>query len=127
MYLTQLNLLQLFQHNVVEIKFNRRRLKANFPFSRRMLCTNDTLILNSAPGQIALHFKPPHTSPKYNWIQYNLVCTWDLFWADWRMVPCESCDVVRVFPTKPAEEFWNYFNLYLQSLSPQQKLDFMRQ
>lgn len=126
MHLTQLSLLQLLQHNVVELKFNRRRVKEAFPQSRRMLCTNDTKILNSAPGQLALHFKSPTHPPKYNWIQYNLVCTWDLFWADWRMVSCESCDVVRVFPTAPEIEFWNYFNLYLQTLSPQQKLDFMK-
>jgi hypothetical protein len=53
---------------------------------------------------------------------------WDLMWQEYRYVGCESVDVVTVIPVRTKEEqdsFWQYFNNYLQSLSPQQKLGFM--
>jgi len=82
-------------------------------------------MLNSAPGQIALHFKPPVMPPPYPWIQKNLVCSWDIFWQDWRMIPCESVDVITIMPTRPPDEFWAYFNLFLENMSPQDKIVFM--
>ena len=90
-----------------------------------MLVTNDSLMLNSAPGKIALHFKPPTHPPSYNWRVKNLACGFDLFWQEYRMIPVETCEVITVFPTRPPDKFWNYFNLYLQSLSPQDKIEFM--
>jgi hypothetical protein len=74
---------------------------------------------------MALHFKPPTHAPAYNYWAKNLVCGWDLFWQEYRMIPAESCDIVTIIPTKPEEKFWNYFNLYLQAMSPSDKVQFM--
>jgi hypothetical protein len=99
--------------------------KAGWSDTRRMLVTNDRTILNSAPGRLALHFKPPTHAPAYNWAAKNLACGWDLFWQDYRIFPVSTCDVVTVIPTIPEEKFWNYFNLYLQAMGPSDKIQFM--
>jgi hypothetical protein len=125
MKLAQGGLFALLQNNVVELRFKRRREKPGWAAYRRMLCTNDVQILSSVPGRIALHFKTPHFPPPYPWRIKNLVCTWDLFWQDWRMVSLETCDIITVIPTKPPDKFWGYFNLYLQSMSPSDKVAFM--
>lgn len=125
MKLSQGGLLTLLQNNVIELRFRRRRPKPGWNSYRRMLCTNDFQLLNSVPGKIALHFKPPTGPPPYPWRIKNLVCTWDLFWQEWRMVSVETHDVVTVIPTKPPEQFWSYFNIYLESMSPSDKVAFM--
>lgn len=125
MRVSQAQLLALLQNNVLELRFYRRRPKEGWNTTRRMLVTNDTQLLNSAPGQLALHFKPPTHAPLYNWRMKNLACGWDLFWQSYRMIPAETCDVVTIIPTKPPEKFWNYFNLYLQAMSPNDKIEFM--
>ena len=125
MRVSQGQLLALLESNVLELRFYRRHPKAGWSDTRRMLVTNDKQILNSAPGKLALHFKPPTHAPAYNWRVKNLACAWDLFWQDYRMIPAESCDVVTIMPTKPPEQFWGYFNLYLQAMSPGDKIQFM--
>jgi len=125
MKLSQAGLMRTLKTNVVEVKFDRRIAKQGWPASRRMLCTNSATILNSAPGLAALRFKPPTNSPAYDWKSRNLVCTWDLFWQDWRMISVETSKVITVIPVNPPEIFWNYFNIYLQSMSPSEKIDFM--
>lgn len=128
MHLTWAGLKALSKQNIVELRFRRRHMKPGWNDWRRMLCTNATYILNSAPGHIALHFKPPTHPPVVIEGQYNMVCMWDLMWQEYRYVGCEAVDVVTVIPVKTKEEqdaFWQYFNNYLQSLSPQQKLSFM--
>lgn len=125
MRVTQGQLLALLKHNVLEIRFYRRVPKTGWNATRRMLVTNDSSILNSAPGRLALHFKPPTHAPSYNWAIKNLGCAWDLFWQDYRMIPVESCDIVTIIPTSPPEKFWDYFNLYLQAMSPSDKVQFM--
>ena len=125
MKLSQGGLLTLLQSNVIELRFQRRRPKLGWNTYRRMLCTNDFQILNSVPGKIALHFKPPTHPPPYPWRVKNLVCSWDLFWAEWRMISCETADVITVISTKPPEQFWGYFNIYLQNMNAQQKIEFM--
>lgn len=125
MRVSQGQLLALLQNNVLELRFYRRNVKLGWNLTRRMLVTNDYQILNSAPGKLALHFKPPTHAPAYNWRVKNLACAWDLFWQDYRMIPVETCDVITIIPTKPPEKFWNYFNLYLQAMSPQDKVEFM--
>lgn len=125
MRVSQGQLLGLLENNVLELRFSRRHIKPGWNIARRMLVTNDRQILNSAPGRIALHFKPPRQAPAYNWRTRNLACGWDLLWQEYRMIPVESCDVVTIMPTKPEEQFWNYFNIYLQSMSPTEKVAFM--
>lgn len=128
MHLTWAGLRALSKQNIVELRFRRRHMKPGWNDWRRMLCTNATYVLNSAPGHIALHFHAPSHPPVVIEAQYNMVCMWDLMWQEYRYVSCESVDVVTVIPVKTKEEqdsFWQYFNNYLQSLSPQQKLSFM--
>jgi len=118
-------LIALLEGNVLELRFYRRHPKPGWNDIRRMLVTNDQQILNSAPGKLALHFKPPTHAPAYNYHMRNLACGWDLFWQQYRMVPAESCDVITIIPTRPPEKFWNYFNLYLQAMTPNDKIQFM--
>jgi len=125
MRVSQGQLLALLETNVLELRFYRRNPKPGWSSTRRMLATNDKNILNSAPGKMALHFESPTRSPEYNWRTRNLACAWDLFWQQYRMVPAESCDIVTIIPTEPEEQFWNYFNLYLQAMSPSEKVQFM--
>jgi hypothetical protein len=125
MRVSQGQLLALLETNVLELRFYRRNQKLGWNLSRRMLVTNDKQILNSAPGMLALHFQPPTHAPAYNWRTKNLACGWDLFWQQYRMIPVESCDVVTIIPTRPPDKFWGYFNLYLQAMSPQDKISFM--
>ena len=125
MRVSQGQMLSLLANNVLEIRFYRRNAKTGHNNARRMLVTNDYELLNSAPGQLALHFRAPTHAPAYNWKTRNLACGWDLLWQDYRMIPVESCNVVTIMPTKPPEKFWNFFNLYLQSMSPTEKAYFM--
>lgn len=126
MRVSQGQLLALLENNVLELRFYRRRPKSGWSATRRMLVTNDYALLNSAPGKLALHFKPPTHAPAYDWRAKNLACGFCLFWQEYRMIPVESCDVVTIMPTKPPDTFWNYFNIYLQSLSPTAKIEFMQ-
>jgi hypothetical protein len=50
-------LAQLLMTNVVELRFKRRIEKAGFGDYRRMLCTNDRLLLTSQLGRNILNFE----------------------------------------------------------------------
>jgi len=125
MRVSQGQLLALLENNVLEIRFYRRNTKQGHNAARRMLITNDRQLLNSAPGRLALLFKPPTHAPAYNWRTKNLACGWDLLWQAYRMVPVESCNVVTIMPSKPPEKFWEFFSAYLQGMSPTEKAYFM--
>jgi len=128
MRLTWSGLKALSKDNVLELKFVRRHPKPGWKDTRRMLCTNATYILNSAPGHIALHFHPPTHPPIIFEGHYNMVCMWDLLWQEYRNVSCDCVNVITVIPVKTEEErsnFWQYFTKYLEAMSPAQKLIFM--
>lgn len=128
MRVNQGTLLQLCATSVVELRFVRRRAKLGWSPYRRALVSNNRQLLNSAPGQMTLHFMPPTHPPPYPWIQKNLVCCWDIFWQDWRMIPAESTDVITVFPVQQQEDidkWWAYFALFIHNMSPQDKIAFM--
>ena len=57
MHLSTTGLLQLLKENVVELRFKRRLKKQGFNDMRRMLCTNDALLLNSEAVKKILNFK----------------------------------------------------------------------
>ena len=114
--------------SVVEVRFKRRKSKAGWNDTRRMLCSNNTALLNSMPGQIALHFKKPTHPPPFNAKQHNLVTTWDILWQDYRNISTETHDVVAVMPTQTKEQveaFWVYFADTLQRTSMAEKIAFM--
>jgi len=125
MRVSQDALTALLNKNAVELRFLRRRPIAGHPPARRMLATNDTVLLNSAAGRTALNFRPASGRLKYDPHQKGLVMTWDIFMQDYRQVPSESVDVVSIIPTTPPEEFWKYFAGTLSKMSATEKKGFM--
>lgn len=125
MKLSQTALATLLSKNAVELKFLRRRPMPGDMATRRMLCTNDLVLLNSAQGRVALNFKPAPGHLKFNPQQKGLVLTWDIFMQDYRLVPSESVDVVSVIPTTPPEVWWKYFSEVLSKMTATQKMAFM--
>ncbi len=115
----------LLSRNVVELKFNRRHEKLGWSSRRRMLCTNDLRLLNSMPGHIALNYRQPTHPPSYPATQKNLIVAWDILWQDFRMINCDSVDVISVIPTEPADAFWQYFSESLAGMPPNSKIAFM--
>ena len=113
----------LLKSNAAEIVFRRRR-PGPTPF-RRMLCTNDLKLLQSIPGKLALNYRRPTGYPPYNPTRYNLLIVWDLFMQDFRMVPVDATEVISVLPTTPSDDFWNYFNEKLSTMSASDKISFM--
>jgi len=125
MRLTASGLMALLHSNVVELKFRRRIPKAGFNAYRRMLCTTDHILLNSAGGKTILNYKPPiGRHLKFSPYAKNLVVVYDLFMQDFRMVNCDDCDVVSVIQSTPNGKFWEYFNDRLRKMTASEKLIF---
>ena len=123
-----MNLQTLLGNSVVEIRFRRRNPKKGWAMNRRMICTNNWALLNSAPGKLALHFARPSKPRPYDPAAHNLVFAWDLFWQNWRAISLEQHDIIGVIPVRTEEErvkFWQYFNLILQGMSSTDKSTFM--
>lgn len=126
MKLSQSGLIQLLNSNAVELKFVRRRPRANST-ERRMLATNDTSLLMSARGKIALNWHEAPGNLKFSPEKKGLVMTWDIFMQSYRLIPVESVEVISVIKTTPPEEFWKYFNEVLAKMSSSDKQQFMSQ
>jgi hypothetical protein len=129
MRLSRVGVQQLLNDSVVELGFTRRHEKAGWPMGRRMFCTLNKRITLSLPGRMSLNFRPPTHPPAYPAYAYGLVCVWDIFWQDWRMVPLETMNIISVIPTrtkKEQEQFWAYFSEFLARLTPPQKEAFMK-
>jgi hypothetical protein len=123
---TGLNTLCL--NSIIELKFVRRN-KLRIPPTRRMLCTKNVQVLNSDLGKNILNFVPPTSNPPYNAAAKGLVVVWDLFMQDWRAIPAESCELVKIFKMstkKEQTEFWRYFDLVLGKMTSAQKKAFMK-
>ena len=117
----------LCSSSIVEVKFVRRT-KLRIPPTRRMLCTLNVAVLNSTLGKNILNFVPPTSEPPYNAESKGLVVVWDIFMQDWRAIPANSCELVKVFKmgTKNEQtEFWRYFDLVLNKMTTAQKRAFM--
>ena len=119
------SLTELLNKNVVELTFQKRTDGT----PRRMLCTNNKLLLNSMAGKIALGFKPPKgVGLKYSPLSKGLVVTWDLFWQDYRQISIRTARVVTAIPLESEddlENFWEFFNAKLQNMSSSEKIVFM--
>jgi len=110
--------------NVAELKFTRRN-KLRYPPTRRMLCTLDSILLNSDFGKEVLNFKTPKFSAPYNAKAKGLLTVWDIIMQDWRNVPVEACELVVAVPTQPQNEFIKYFDQKIGKMSSLQKKSFM--
>lgn len=126
MKLSQGGLIQLLNSNAVEVKFNRRRPLPG-KVQRRMLCTNDTNLLMSPQGKVALNWHDAPGRLKFNPEEKGLIMTWDIFMQGYRLIPSESIEVISVIKTTPPDEFWKYFNEVLAKMSPGDKQIFMDQ
>ena len=114
---------RLLNENVIELKFIRRRVKPGANPTRRMLCTNSAVILNSREGREALHFKPSSKPLRYNPTSRNLIVVWDIFMQDYRTVNVDRCNLIAQIPAN--DEFWRYFSEVLSKMTPAQKITFM--
>ena len=116
----------LLQTNAAELRFHRRIEKPGFRDYRRMLCTNDQKLLQSAPGKTVFHYRPPTSSLKYDPAAKNLVVAFDIFYQDWRMINCNDVEVIAVIKTSPdPQPFWKYFYERIADMSAAQKARFM--
>lgn len=115
----------LLLNHVVELRFTRRIMKAGYSTQRRMLCTNDKLLLLSSPGQKVLNYISPKDSLKYVPSHKNLIVTWDILLQNYRMISCESVDIVAVIKSTPAENFWKYFQEKILPMSGTEKARLM--
>jgi hypothetical protein len=116
----------LLQTNAAELRFRRRLEKSGFGAYRRMLCTNDKRLLQSAPGKQILNFAQPTGSLKYNPAAKNLVVAWDIFLQNFRMINCDDVEVIAVIKTSPdPSDFWKYFQENLRYMSAGHKANFM--
>lgn len=113
----------LLLNNVVEIKFNRRRVKPGSSLTRRMLCTNSLALLNSTEGRLALNYKRAINMPKFDPNAKDLIITWDIFMQDYRCINMIACDLIQIIPAN--KSFWTFFNEKLAGLTAPAKITFM--
>lgn len=124
MILTRNELEQLCNNNLVELLFNRRSTSKNNS-TRRMLCTRDLRLLNSALGRQTFNFILPRKQLPYDPRPKGLVVTFDILKQDWRMVPASGVTFVNAVPTFPQNNFWEYFDKKLRSMTKRQKSIFI--
>lgn len=112
----------LLENNVVEIKFKRRRVKPGIPPTRRMLCTNNPVILKSSTGRETLNFRDTKSGPKYSAASKNLVIAWDIFKQDYRAISMDNCELISQMPVSgDGRDFWDYFNKSIHPMTPEAK------
>lgn len=109
---------QMLQENVCEISFTKRTDGT----TRTMLCTLDQSLLNSVNGRTTLNFKPANEMAAYNPTAKNLLCVWDIFMQSWRMVNMDNCNLIKSIPR---DDFWEYFNTNIYTMTTEQKNQFM--
>lgn len=122
--MTVAGLIQICDNHLVELKFNRRT-KNVVPPIRRMLCTRDRALLNSALSKEIFNFIPPTQPHPYNAASKGLVTVFDIIMQDWRNIPADQCEVIMAVPTKPEQRFWEFFDKKLRSMTTKQKEQFM--
>lgn len=117
---------QILNNSVSEVKFNRKRPKPGVAATRRMLCTLDVRLLESELGKQVLNYKPATGTLKYDPSTRGLLCVWDIFVQDWRMINTETCSIVTSINTgEDAAEFWSYFNTVILPMSSAAKAAFI--
>lgn len=116
--ITRESLRELLSSSVCEISFIKRTDNT----TRTMLCTLDESLLNSVNGRTTLNYKPASQAAKFNPAAKNLLCVWDVFMQDWRFVSMDSCSIINSIPR---DEFWEYFNTNIYTMTTEQKNQFM--
>lgn len=112
----------LLEHNVLEIKFKRRNPKPNTPGTRRMLCTNNPIILKSDAGRQTLRYENATGTTNYSPASKNIVLAWDIFKQDYRAISCDNVELINQIPISgDGKDFWEYFNTTIHPMTPQQK------
>lgn len=115
----------LLENNVLEIKFKRRNPKPGSPATRRMLCTNSPVILQSDAGKETLNFESGNNRIKFNPASKNLVLAWDIFKQDYRFISADNVELVSQMPvTGDGRDFWEYFNETIYPMTPGEKDNF---
>jgi hypothetical protein len=109
--------------NVVDLRFVRRIPLANRPQTRRMLCTKSYNLLNSTNGRIVLNYRSPSKGKQFNENTNNALVVWDILMQDYRIVSCDSVQVIRTIPAN--DQFWTFFNEEVYILNTEQKILFM--
>lgn len=122
--MTVSGLTQICDTHLVELKFNRRT-KNVVPPIRRMLCTRDQILLNSALSKQIFNFVPPTQPHPYNAASKGLVTVFDILMQYWRNIPADQCEVIMAVPTKPQQRFWEFFDKKIRSMTTLQKEQFM--
>jgi hypothetical protein len=119
----------LCESHVVELVFNPRGNLKNYKgVTRRMLCTLNRALLNSAFGKKTLNFKPPMQSPPYNAAAKGLVTVWDIFRQDWRNVPVKAAFIMPspyTMPAEPVENFIDYFDKAIKPMTLAQRMQYI--
>jgi hypothetical protein len=127
--------LQLY---VAEIVFVRRR-KAKDPSvtvkTRRMICTLNYKLLNSAFGKKNLKFKPPLQTAFYNAPKVKLVTVWDIIMQDWRNIDVNSAAIIakggadslpmQVNTEEEMVKFINFYDKKIARMTVAEKRRFM--
>lgn len=112
----------LLEHNVLEIKFKRRKPVKGKPLTRRMLCTNSTIVLQSDAGRQTLNYTKPTGSTNFSATSKNLVLAWDIFKQDYRAISCDNVELINTIPISgDGTDFWEYFNSTIYPMTTEQK------
>jgi hypothetical protein len=80
-------------------------------------------LLTSNDGKISLNFKAGSGPLPYNSMAKNLLCVWDIFMQDWRMINMDDCYIDNEIPNT---QFWDYFNEKLRPMSADEKAQYMK-
>ena len=131
------------KQGAVIIHFRRRHPKTGWTGLRAMVGTISPAIINTGRAKMAMNKKglgwtePKYTKHSQAWYatmkrKNNLVCLWDIFKADWRLIPMESCWLSGTIsghfdPEQPEAPscFWNVFDNWFRYLTPYQKDNYM--
>jgi hypothetical protein len=121
-------LVQLYATHVVEVKVVRRNPKMGRGPTRRFLCTNSPILLNSIAGKSVFNFRAPTKRPPYNAKSYNLLTVYDLLMQDYRQVNLDTDVVLAGIPIRnevELGEFWKVFEANIRRWSISNKQMFM--
>lgn len=115
-------LYNLLLNNVLVLSFIKKT-EPRKGWIRNMICTKSNKILSSLQGRINLNFRnPKYGGPVFNEVEHNVVVVWDILMQDYRVVPCESVNILSIIQE---DFFWNFYNNKLIFMSSIEKNKFM--